>query len=103
MNGLALFERGPARLTQLQHVEFFGQLVQITLTHQLSPNQSPFILSSIFSNAVRRDVLMIPLADLLGIRAGQYFGNLPDAKVDAALFAQTIYAREKLLRFDGAV
>ena len=47
--------------------------------------------------------MMIPLTHLLGFCAGQYLGDLIDAKIKAALFPQTINAGKKFLCFDGTI
>src|SRR4051812_47025179 len=46
---------------------------------------------------------MVPLAHLFRISSGEDLRDLVNAEIDAALFAQAIDTREKLLRFDRPV
>src|SRR5438552_17889769 len=92
MNLLALFECPPTLFSHLQHIEFFRELIDVTETNQLAANQPPLVLTVFFADAISRDLLMVPLTHLLGLRAAQHLRNLIDAKIKAALFPQTVHA-----------
>src|SRR5438876_336237 len=92
VNLLALSERAPTFISHLQHIEFFGELIDITETNQFAANQPPLVLTVLFADAISRNGMMIPLTHLLALRAGQHLRDLIDAKIKAALFPQTVNA-----------
>src|SRR6516162_7160981 len=70
VNWLPLFQRCQARVTQLQHIKLLRQLLQISLTHQLASDQSPFVLATVATDAVGRNLFVIPPADFFGVGTG---------------------------------
>src|SRR5438128_1223978 len=86
MNLLAQFERAPTFFSHLKHIEFFRELIDVAQANQLAANQPPLVLTVLFADAISRDDLMVPLAHLLALRAGQHFRDLIDAEIKAALF-----------------
>ena len=55
------------------------------------------------ADPVGRKLRVPPLADLFGVRSGQHFNDMVQPDTKAAPLADTIDAREKLLRREGAV
>ena len=49
---LALLERPPTYFSHLQHIELFGELIDVTETNQFAANQSPLVLTVLFADAI---------------------------------------------------
>ena len=61
----ALLERGQPLVGQLQHAEFPGRLPQVPEPDQFPPDRRPFRPAVFAADAVGRELLVVPLANLL--------------------------------------
>src|SRR5712671_93124 len=80
-----------------QSTELFGRLHYQAESCEFPANDFPFRPALLPADAIGREVLMIPFADVLSVRPREDLGDLVNAEIESALLADTVNAREEFL------